>query len=65
MSDIGLEIRGIKLDLIDLVTPYGVKGKDLLPFEAENIAILELPSQERQSALCELAKKIIEYYKKD
>lgn len=29
MRDDDIELKGIRLDLIDLVSPYGVSGKDL------------------------------------
>lgn len=64
MAKSDIDKVGIKLQLLDLVEPYGVTGKELTPFTEENLAILELPSQERDKALYELADKIKKYYRK-
>lgn len=54
----------IKLKLVDLVSPYGVMGREIIPFAEENLAILQLPSQERKKAIYDLADKIKKCYGK-
>ena len=58
------ELKELRLDLIDLVSPYGVSGKDTLPFDEELVALADLPSKQRDNQLKELAAKICKYYKK-
>jgi len=64
MAKSDIDKVGIKLQLLDLVEPYGITGTELTPFTEETLAILELPSQERDKALHELADKIKKYYGK-
>lgn len=58
-----LELIGIRLRLLDLVAPYEITVKQLLPFSDECLAILQIPLQEREKALYELVNKIRKYYK--
>lgn len=64
VKTIALNEVEIKLALVDLVSPYGVIGREIFPFIKENTAILQLSSQERKQALCDLADKIKKYYGK-
>lgn len=64
VKTIALDEVEIKLKLMDIVSPYGVIGKELFPFIEENLAILQLPSQQRKKALYDLADKIKKYYGK-
>lgn len=64
MAKSDIDAVGIKLELLDLLVPYGVTGAELTPFTEDTLAILELPSQERDKALSELADKIKNYYRK-
>ena len=59
-----LKIKELRLDLIDLVSPYGVSGKDLQMFDEELVALVDLSSKQRDKQLKELAVKICKYYKK-
>lgn len=59
-----MEIRELRLDLIDRLHPYGVTGKELIPFDEELIALVGLPSKQREKQLNKLADKIRTYYKK-
>lgn len=64
MAKSDIDKVGIKLQLLDMVEPYGVTSTELTPFTEETLVILELPSQERDKALYELADKIKKYYGK-
>ena len=54
----------LKLDLIDLLSPYGITGKELYPFEDDVKAIVEMPSDKREKALRELCDRIKTHYDK-
>lgn len=58
------ELRELRLELVDRLEPYGIKGKDLIRFNDELIPIVRLPSKRREKKMCELAEKIRTYYKK-
>lgn len=54
----------LKLDLIDLLSPYGITGKELYPFEDDVEVIVEMPSDKREKALRELCDRIKTHYDK-
>ena len=58
MRDLTLELRKIRLDLIDKMEPYGIRAKDLYRFDDELRAIADLPSYEREKQLNELRDRI-------
>lgn len=58
-----LELIGVRLRLLDLVSHYEISVKQLLPFSDECSAIVQIPLQEREKALNELVNKIRNYYK--
>lgn len=59
-----MEIRELRLDLIDRLHSYGVTVKELIPFDEELRALVVLPSKQREKQLNKLADKIRTYYKK-
>lgn len=59
-----LDLKELKLDLIDKLEPYGVKGKELIPFDEELRTLVDTPSKQREKQLDRLANKIKIYYKK-
>ncbi len=65
MRDDDIELKGIRLDLIDLVSPYGVSGKDLWTFDEEVCSLVGLDPEIQSKSLSELSEKIKKYYKKE
>lgn len=59
-----IELKELRLDLIDLVAPYGVLGKELWAFDEEVSSLVGLDQEIQRKKLYELAEKIKEYYKK-
>lgn len=59
-----MELREIRLDLIDLVSPYGVSPKDLWAFDEEVCSLVGADPEIQRKSLNELAEKIRKYYKK-
>ena len=46
-----LELKELRLDLIDLVSPYGVSGKELSIFDNEVNSLVGLDPKSREKAL--------------
>lgn len=59
-----IELKGLRLDLIDLVSPYGISGKELGMFDNEVSSLVGLDPEIQRKSLYELAEKIKKYYKK-
>lgn len=59
-----LEFIGLRLDLIDLVSPYGVSGKEIFMFDNEVNSLVGLDPEIQRKSLIDLAEKIKAYYKK-
>lgn len=59
-----LELKELRLDLIDLVSPYGVSGKELSIFDNEVNSLVGLDPEIQRESLIDLAEKIKAYYKK-
>lgn len=59
-----LEFIELRLDLIDLVSPYGVSGKELSIFDNEVNSLVGLDPEIQRESLIDLAEKIKAYYKK-
>lgn len=59
-----LELKELRLDLIDMVSPYGVSGKELFIFDNEVRVIAGMSANRRGKALNELCNKIRAHYKK-
>lgn len=59
-----LELKELRLDLIDLVSPYGVSGKELSIFDNEVNSLVGLDLEIQRESLIDLAEKIKAYYKK-
>ena len=64
MKNDDLEIKELRLDLIDLVSPYGVSGKELSIFDNEVNSLVGLDPEIQRESLIDLAEKIKAYYKK-
>lgn len=64
MKNDDLEIKELRLDLIDLVSPYGVSGKELFMFDNEVSSLVGLAPEIQRESLKELAERIEAYYKK-
>lgn len=59
-----LELKELRLDLIDMVSPYGVSGKELFIFDNEVSSLVGLDPEIQRESLIDLAEKIKAYYKK-
>lgn len=59
-----LTIKELRLDLIDMVSPYGVTIRELYLFDEEVQSLAELAPEIQRKSLYELAEKIKGYYKK-
>lgn len=59
-----LTIKELRLDLIDMVSPYGVTIRELFLFDEEVQSLAELAPEIQRKNLYELAEKIKGYYKK-
>ena len=58
-----MEIRELRLDLIDRLHSYGVTVKELIPFDEELRALVGLPAKQRERQLNKLAGTIgTDYY---
>ena len=58
------DLKLLRLDMIDRLEPYGVASKELIPFDDELRALVDLPSKQREKQFNRLADKIRTYYKK-
>lgn len=65
MRDDDIELKELRLDLIDLVSPYGVSGKDLWAFDEEVCSLVGLDPEIQSKSLNDLAERIKKYYKKE
>jgi hypothetical protein len=61
---LGQDLKLLRLDMIDRLEPYGVTSKELIPFDDELRALVDLPSKQREKQFNKLADKIRTYYKK-
>ena len=61
---LGQALKLLRLDMIDRLEPYGVTSKELIPFDDELRALVDLPSKQREKQFNRLADKIRTYYKK-
>lgn len=64
MGDLELGIKELRLDMIDRLEPYGLTTRELIPFDEELRALVDLPSKQRAKQFNKLADKIRTYYKK-
>ncbi len=65
MRDNDIELREIRLDLIDLVSPYGVSPKALWTFDEEVCSLVGADPEIQRKNLNELAERIKKHYKKE
>lgn len=63
-NDLDIELKGLRLDLIDLVSPFGISGKELSIFDNEVSSLVGLASEIQRESLKELTERIKVYYKK-
>lgn len=59
-----LTIKELRLDLIDMVSPYGVTIRELYLFDEEVQSLAEVAPEIQRKSLYELVEKIKGYYKK-
>lgn len=59
-----LELKELRLDLIDMVSSYGVSGKELFIFDNNVSSLVGLDPEIQRESLIDLAEKIKAYYKK-
>ncbi|MGN0160880.1 MAG: hypothetical protein ACI4AQ_05790 [Lachnospiraceae bacterium] len=64
-----LEIKGMRLDLVDLISPHVPAFKECVPYlnmyGSELEALVKLPDAERRKELIAIAHKVLTSYKRD
>lgn len=60
----GMELLELRINLIDLVSPYGLFSDELLMFDDEVSSLVGLDPEIQRKSLKKLAGKIKAYYKK-
>lgn len=58
-----IEVKELKLDILDAVEPYNVAVSALSLYEEEIKALAEIPTEERKEAFTDLIHRIVEKHK--
>lgn len=59
-----MELKALRLNLIDRLEPYGISVGELYPFDEELRSLVKLPSKQREKQFNNLADKIRTHYMK-
>ena len=63
-NDLQLELKGLRLDMIDHLEPYEITAREISPFDEELISLVDIPLIRRKDEFIKLADKIKTHYNK-